>query len=97
MFSVSNSTELTNAGSGTDSDWVVKSIDVFPSEVAEQAEMGGCQLMVAADVFRGRYRESFETPTALQPNVPLLYIFALPTANHAFLPEHRQMVQVQSS
>jgi predicted acyl esterase len=52
---------------------------------------------VAADIFRGRYRESFENPTALQPNVPLPYNFTLPTMNHVFLPGHRLMVQVQSS
>ena len=48
--------------SGTDSDWVVKVIDVYPDEVAGDAEMGGYQLMVSADIFRGRYRESLETP-----------------------------------
>ena len=48
--------------SGTDADWVVKLIDVYPDEVAGQPEMGGYQLMVAADIFRGRYRESLETP-----------------------------------
>jgi putative CocE/NonD family hydrolase len=83
--------------SGTDSDWVVKLIDLYPDEVADQPEMGGYQLMVAADVFRGRYRESLETPKALVPDKPLLYRFALPTANHVFLPGHRLMVQIQSS
>jgi len=83
--------------SGTDSDWVVKLIDVYPDEVAGQEEMGGYQLMVSADVFRGRYRESLETPKAIAPDKPLLYKFALPTANHVFLPGHRIMVQIQSS
>ena len=83
--------------SGTDSDWVVKLIDVYPDEVAGQEEMGGYQLMVSADVFRGRYRESLETAKALTPDKPLQYRFALPTANHVFLPGHRIMVQVQSS
>jgi len=83
--------------SGTDSDWVVKLIDLYPDEVGAQPEMGGYQLMVAADVFRGRYRESFETPKALASDKPLLYRFALPTANHVFLPGHRIMVQIQSS
>jgi hypothetical protein len=82
---------------GTDSDWVVKLIDVYPDEVAGQPEMGGYQLMVSADIFRGRYRESLETPTPLVPNEPLEYRFALPTANHVFLPGHRIMVQIQSS
>ena len=83
--------------SGTDSDWVVKLIDVYPDEVAGQANMGGYELMVSADIFRGRYRESFETPKAIEPNKPLLYRWALPTANHVFLPGHRIMVQIQSS
>jgi putative CocE/NonD family hydrolase len=83
--------------SGTDSDWVVKVIDVYPDEVADQPSMGGYQLMVSADIFRGRYRESLETPKAIEPDKPLLYRFALPTANHVFLPGHRIMVQIQSS
>ena len=49
------------------------------------------------DIFRGRYRESFETPRPIAPDEPLLYRFALPDANHVFLPGHRIMVQVQSS
>jgi predicted acyl esterase len=88
---------LVAATSGTDSDWVVKVIDVYPAEVASQPGMGGYQLMVSADIFRGRYRESAETPKALKPNQPLVYRFALPAANHVFLPGHRVMVQVQSS
>ena len=83
--------------SGTDSDWVVKLIDLYPDEVAGQEKMGGYQLMVAADIFRGRYRESLETPKAITPDKPLLYKFNLPTANHVFLPGHRIMVQIQSS
>jgi putative CocE/NonD family hydrolase len=83
--------------SGTDADWVVKLIDVYPDEVAGQAAMGGYQLMVAADIFRGRYRESFDVPKAIVADRPLPYRFALPTANHVFLPGHRIMVQVQSS
>jgi len=86
---------LVAATSGTDSDWVVKVIDVYPDEVASQPNLGGCQLMVSADIFRGRYRESLETPRALKPNEPLVYRFALPTGNHVFLPGHRVMVQVQ--
>jgi len=83
--------------SGTDADWVVKLIDVYPDEVAGQPALGGYQLMVAADIFRGRYRESFEVPKAIAADRPLPYRFALPTANHVFLPGHRIMVQVQSS
>src|SRR5262245_60242212 len=83
--------------SGTDSDWVVKLIDVYPDEVAGDTAMGGYQLMIAADIFRGRYRESFETAKSVAPDTPLVYRFALPTANHVFRPGHRIMVQVQSS
>ncbi len=83
--------------SGTDSDWVVKLIDVYPDEVAGHEQMGGYQLMVAADIFRGRFRESLETPKAIAADKPLLYRFALPAANHVFLPGHHIMVQIQSS
>jgi putative CocE/NonD family hydrolase len=88
---------LTASTSGTDSDWVVKLIDVYPDEVAGQPQMCGYQLMVSADIFRGRYRDGFETAKAIEPNKPLPYRFALPTANHAFLKGHRLMVQVQSA
>ena len=60
-------------------------------------ELGGYQLMVSADIFRGRYRESLERPKAIAADKALLYRFALPTADHVFLPGHRIMVQVQSS
>ncbi len=83
--------------SGTDSDWVVKVIDVYPDEVAGDAKMGGYQLAVSMDIFRGRYRESLETPKSIRANEPLLYHWLLPTGNHVFLPGHRIMVQVQSS
>jgi putative CocE/NonD family hydrolase len=88
---------LVASTSGSDSDWVVKLIDVYPPEVAAQPEMGGYQLMVSGDIFRGRYRESFDAPKAITPNEPLPYRFALPTANHVFLRGHRIMVQIQSS
>src|SRR6202048_913020 len=88
---------LVASTSGTDSDWVVKVIDGYPDGVAGQAPMGGDQLMVSADIFRGRYRESLETPKPIAPDKALLYKFNLPTANHVFLPGHRIMVQVQSS
>jgi putative CocE/NonD family hydrolase len=83
--------------SGTDSDWVVKVMDVYPDEYAGQPELGGYQLPISMDIFRGRYRESYENPKAIEPNKPLLYKWALPNANHVFLPGHRIMVQVQSS
>src|SRR5262249_21734434 len=85
---------LVAATSGTDADWVVKLIDVFPDEVPSQPEMGGYELGIAMDIFRGRYRESFEKPKAIASNTPLPYTFALPTTNHVFLPGHRIMVQV---
>ena len=83
--------------SGTDSDWVVKVIDLYPDEVAGQPKIGGYQFMVSADIFRGRYRESLENPKPIASGQPLLYKFNLPPANHVFLPGHRIMVQVQSS
>ncbi len=88
---------LVASTSGTDSDWVVKLIDVYPDEVAGNPDMGGYQLAVAMDIFRGRYRKSFAKPEAIEPNKPLTYRFALPATNHVFLPGHRIMVQVQSS
>jgi uncharacterized protein len=89
--------ELFAATSGTDSDWVVKLIDVFPDEVPSQPEMGGYQLAVSMDIFRGRYRESFTHPSAIPAGKPQRYRFVLPTTNHVFLPGHRIMVQIQSS
>jgi putative CocE/NonD family hydrolase len=83
--------------SGTDSDWVVKLIDVYPDEVPSQPEMGGYQLPIAMDIFRGRYRESVEHPQAIMRDKPLPYTFALPTANHIFKPGHRLMLQIQST
>ncbi len=88
---------LVASTSGTDSDWVVKLIDVYPDQVADHPELGGYQLSVAMDIFRGRYRESFADPKPIEPGKPLTYRFALPPANHVFLPGHRIMVQVQSS
>jgi hypothetical protein len=88
---------LVASTSGSDSDWVVKVIDVYPDEVAGQPEMGGYQLMVSGDIFRGRYRESLESAKPIEADKPLLYKFGLPTANHVFLPGHRIMVQIQSS
>jgi len=88
---------LLAATSGTDADWVVKLIDVYPDQVAAQPEMGGYQLMISADIFRGRYRENWSTAKPIAANTPLAYRFALPNANHVFLPGHRIMVQIQSS
>ncbi|WP_049620838.1 CocE/NonD family hydrolase [Frateuria defendens] len=88
---------LVASTSGTDSDWVVKLIDVYPDQVSDQPEMGGYQLAVAMDIFRGRYREGYATPKPIAANQALPYRFDLPNANHVFLPGHRVMVQVQSS
>ena len=88
---------LVASTSGTDSDWVAKVIDLYPDEVASQPEMGGYQLMVSADIFRGRYRESLETAKPIAADQPLLYKWTLPTANHVFLPGHKIMVQIQST
>jgi putative CocE/NonD family hydrolase len=88
---------LVASTSGTDSDWVVKLIDVYPDQVPTQPEMGGYQLAVAMDIFRGRYREGFTQSRPLAAGKALDYRFDLPDANHVFLPGHRIMVQVQSS
>ena len=88
---------LVASTSGTDSDWVVKLIDVYPDTAPSQPEMGGYQFPVSQDIFRGRYRESFEHAKALTPGAPLEYRFTLPAANHVFRPGHRIMVQIQSS
>jgi predicted acyl esterase len=89
--------DLFASTTGTDADWVVKLIDVYPDEVPSQPEMGGYELAVSMDIFRGRYRESFEQPSAIPANKPQRYRFVLPTTNHVFLPGHRMMVQIQSS
>jgi putative CocE/NonD family hydrolase len=83
--------------SGSDSDWVVKLIDVYPGTMPSQPVMAGYELAISLDIFRGRYRTSFEHAEAITPNQPLLYKFGLPTVNHVFLPGHRIMVQVQST
>ncbi|MEZ5284857.1 MAG: CocE/NonD family hydrolase [Vicinamibacterales bacterium] len=88
---------LVASTSGSDSDWVVKLIDVYPDEVASRPEMGGYQLPIGMDIFRGRYRESVSAPRAIPPDTPQTYRFILPTANHVFQPGHRIMVQVQST
>ncbi|MGH8196833.1 MAG: CocE/NonD family hydrolase [Steroidobacteraceae bacterium] len=83
--------------SGSDSDWVVKIIDVWPDEYPDNPKMGGYQQMISADIFRGRYREDFANPKPLEPDRPLAYRIRLPQVNHTFLPGHRIMVQIQSS
>ena len=85
------------ATSGTDSDWVVKLIDVYPDEVPSDPPLGGYQLGIAMDIFRGRYRDSLSAPQAIPPDKVQLYRYALPQVNHVFQPGHRIMVQIQSS
>jgi uncharacterized protein len=82
---------------GSDGDFVVKLIDVYPAVCAGDPPMGGYQLPIALSMFRGRYRESFEHPSPIPPNVPQSYRFELPNVNHVFLPGHRIMVQIQST
>ena len=82
---------------GSDADWVVKIIDVWPAEFPDNPKLGGYQQMISADIFRGRYREDFSTPKAIEPGKVLEYRIRLPQANHTFEPGHRIMVQIQSS
>lgn len=91
------SVDLFAATTGTDSDWVVKLIDVYPDMNAARQDMSGYELPIAMDIFRGRYRESFEHPSAIPANTAQRYHFTLPPTNHVFLPGHRIMVQIQSS
>jgi putative CocE/NonD family hydrolase len=82
---------------GTDADWVVKLIDVYPDSVAEQPEMGGYQLMVNADIIRGRYWKSFEQATAIPANTVTPFTVDLHQQLYRFRKGHRLMVQVQST
>jgi putative CocE/NonD family hydrolase len=83
--------------SGTDSDWIVKLIDVYPEDYPKDAKMGGYQLMIADEAFRARFRESFTHPKVVTPDEVTEYAIDLHTNNHAFLKGHRIMVQVQST
>ena len=83
--------------SGSDADWVVKLIDVYPDEVANQPEMGGYQLGISMDIFRGRYRQGLDRPLAIPAGKVERYRFELPNADHVFRKGHRVMVQIQSS
>lgn len=82
---------------GSDGDFVVKLIDVYPAQNVTTPSLGGYELPIAMDIFRGRYRDSFEHPTAIPPNIPQRYRFDLPNVNHVFQPGHRIMVQIQST
>jgi putative CocE/NonD family hydrolase len=83
--------------SGTDSDWIVKVIDVYPEKYEPDPKLGGYELMIAGDVFRGRYRNSFEKPEPIVPNAVTRYEIGFPANDHVFLKGHRIMVQVQST
>jgi putative CocE/NonD family hydrolase len=87
--------DLFAATTGTDADWVVKLIDVYPEDAA--APMAGYQLMIADEIFRGRYRTSFERPEATPPGKVEEYRWSLHGVDHTFLKGHRMMVEVQSS
>jgi putative CocE/NonD family hydrolase len=82
---------------GSDADWVVKLIDVYPDQYKVEPKMSGYQLMIASEVFRGRYRNSFEKPEAITPNKVEEYKINMHQVNHVFQKGHRIMVQVQSS
>jgi putative CocE/NonD family hydrolase len=85
------------ATTGSDADWIVKLIDVYPEQYPEDWAMAGYELMVSSEVFRGRYRSSFEKPEPIKPNAVLDYSFSLHTQDYTFLKGHRIMVQVQST
>ena len=85
------------ATTGTDGDFVVKLIDVYPGTDPADPAMGGYQLPVSLDIFRGRYRRSFSDPSPIPANQVQEYKFRLPTVNYEFRPGHRIMVQIQSS
>lgn len=87
--------DLFASTTGTDGDWVVKLIDVYPDSAPEG--MGGFQMMVVDEIFRGRYRKSFEKAEPIQANAVEEYKWSLHGADHTFLKGHRMMVQVQSS
>jgi len=95
--------DLFAATSATDSDWVVKVIDVYPNDIPEghsqgaKASMAGYELAIGTDIFRGRYVHDLAHPAALQPGKVEEYKFGLPNVDHVFLPGHRIMVQIQSS
>ncbi len=82
---------------GTDADWVVKLIDVYPEHYPEDWSLAGYHLMVSNEVFRGRYRKSFEHPEPIPAGQVEPYTFSLHTQNYTFLKGHRIKVQVQST
>lgn len=91
------SAHLFASTSGTDSDWIVKLIDVYPENYPKDPKMGGYELMIAGEILRGRFRSSFIKPKPIPANQVNEYVIDLHTNDHAFLKGHRIMVQVQSS
>jgi uncharacterized protein len=95
--------DLLVSTSGTDSDWIVKLIDVYPDDYPDAAEnpkevrMGGYQQLVRGDVMRGKFRNSFEKPEPFEPNQPARVRFTMPDTYHCFRSGHKIMVQIQSS
>jgi putative CocE/NonD family hydrolase len=92
--------DLWTSLSTSDADFVVKLIDVFPDTLKGEENgvpMGGYQMLVRGEIFRGRFRESLENPKAFELNVATNVKFELPDVAHTFLPGHKMMVQVQSS
>ena len=89
--------KIFGATTGSDCDWVVKLIDVYPEDYKKEPKMSGYQFMVANDVFRGRYRKSFENPEPVTPNKVELYTIDLHSLNHFFNKGHKIMVQIQST
>ena len=89
--------KLFAATTGSDADWVVKLIDVYPEQYPAEPKMAGYEFMVANDVFRGRFRKSFEKPEAITPNKVEEYTVDLHSLNHVFKKGHKIMVQVQST
>ena len=83
--------------SGSDSDWIVKLIDVYPQKFPQDWKLSGYELMIADEIFRGRFRNSFEKPEPIAPGAVTPYTIDLHTANHVFKKGHRIMVQVQST
>jgi putative CocE/NonD family hydrolase len=89
--------------SGTDSDWIVKLVDVYPGDIQDpdpkpdSVKLGGSQQLVRADVFRGKFRNSFEKPEPFEPGKVTKLDFVLPDICHTFRPGHRLMVQIQST
>ena len=89
--------DLFASTTGTDADFVVKLIDMYPDPNPSQPEMSGYQLMISADILRGRYRNDFSKPSPVHAGKIERYRWTLPSASHVFLPGHRIMVQIQSS